>query len=352
MLRRAFSLLGLALVPVFLAIRGRLPISLAVCGFAGVVFLADRSLNISAIQLPWLPLPLAAAAVLAWSLVAAEKQSDTMSLVEALFLQCVAAASLLYIVSPLLEHETITWSAMAAAGLHSPGCFDCGVRIPALLLAAGQFRRGGRQHIAMDAAIDCHRRICSPDAASAAMVDVAGAILIVIAIVLAFSNRDNGRGVFFEITQPEYQQSGVRISHSLEYTAGVAASMYIVVEGEDPGFDIFVNGRALARNEDALEKLAHRLGVRPILDFFSADENSMALLLEEGAGDPEWAKTLPPPQWFAAEDGLITVCTLIDFLREHPLALGNETQEVLKEMRNSSGCFARRRNTTFAGNWP
>ena len=38
------------------------------------------------------------------------------------------------------------------------------------------------------------------------------------------------------------------------------------------------------------------------------------------------------PKWFAAEDGLITVCTLIDFLREHPLALGNETQEVLKEI--------------------
>lgn len=126
-------------------------------------------------------------------------------------------------------------------------------------------------------------------------------------------------------------QSAVRILYFLEYTARVAASMYIVVEGEDPGYDIFVNGRALARNEDALEKLAHRLGVRPILDFFSADENSMALLLEEGAGDPEWAKTLPPPQWFAPEDGLITVCTLIDFLRDHPLALGNETQEVLRE---------------------
>src|SRR5437016_6222649 len=32
----------------------------------------------------------------------------------------------------------------------------------------------------------------------------------------------------------------------------MAASMYIVVEGEDPGFDIFVNGRSLARHEDAL----------------------------------------------------------------------------------------------------
>ena len=55
--------------------------------------------------------------------------------------------------------------------------------------------------------------------------------------------------------------------------------MYIVVEGEDPGFDIFVNGQALARNEDALEKLAARLKTRPLLEFFSADHNSMALLL-------------------------------------------------------------------------
>ncbi len=108
--------------------------------------------------------------------------------------------------------------------------------------------------------------------------------------------------------------------------------MYIVVEGEDPGFDIFVNGRALARNEDALEKLAQRLGTKPMLEFFSADENSMALLLDEGAGDPEWAKTLPPPQWFAPEDGLISLCTLLDFLHENPMALGSETADVVKEI--------------------
>ncbi len=108
--------------------------------------------------------------------------------------------------------------------------------------------------------------------------------------------------------------------------------MYIVVEGEDPGFDIFVNGRALARNEDALEQLARKLGIKPMLEFFSADENSMALLLEEGAGNPDWAKTLPPPQWFAPEDGLISICTLLDFLHEHPMAIGTETAAVIKEI--------------------
>src|SRR3984885_1648593 len=112
----------------------------------------------------------------------------------------------------------------------------------------------------------------------------------------------------------------------------MSASMYIVVEGEDPGYDIFVNGHALARNEDALEKLADRLGIKPMLEFFSADQNSMALLLEEGAGDPEWAKTLPPPQWFSAEDGLETICSLLDFLKESRSALGSDTLPVVREL--------------------
>ena len=113
----------------------------------------------------------------------------------------------------------------------------------------------------------------------------------------------------------------------------MAASLYIVVEGEDPGFDIFVNGHALARNEDALERMAGRLGVSPLLEFFSADENSMALLLEQGGGNPDWAHHLPEPQWFDPASGLVTVCALIDFLEETPAALGSETAQVLSELR-------------------
>jgi len=113
----------------------------------------------------------------------------------------------------------------------------------------------------------------------------------------------------------------------------MAASLYIVVEGEDPGFDIFVNGHALARNEDALERLAERLRVSPLLEFFSADENSMALLLEQGAGNPEWAHHLPEPQWFAASTGLVSVRSLLDFLLGTPVALGSETPAVVSELR-------------------
>ncbi len=108
----------------------------------------------------------------------------------------------------------------------------------------------------------------------------------------------------------------------------MAASLYIVVEGDDPGYDIFVNGQALARNEDALERLAERLHVTPLLEFFSADENSMALLLEQGVASPEWASHLPQPQWYNAPDGLLTICALIEFLVANPAALGSETQPV------------------------
>jgi hypothetical protein len=113
----------------------------------------------------------------------------------------------------------------------------------------------------------------------------------------------------------------------------MSASLYIVVEGEDPGFDIFVNGQALARNEDALERLAERLSVQPLLEFFSADRNSMALLLDQGAGSPDWADHLPQAQWYQPEDGLRTIRCLLDFLDMAPAALGSDTEMVGRELR-------------------
>jgi hypothetical protein len=112
----------------------------------------------------------------------------------------------------------------------------------------------------------------------------------------------------------------------------MAASLYIVVEGEDPEYDIFVNGRSLALHEDSVERLALQLGVKPLLDFFSADENSMALLIEEGAGNPELLPSLPPPQWYAAKDGLATVSALAAALRENPSQIGPEGALVMAEL--------------------
>ena len=117
--------------------------------------------------------------------------------------------------------------------------------------------------------------------------------------------------------------------------------MYIVVEGEDPGYDIFVNGRALARHEDALERLALQLGVKPMIEFFSADENSMSLLIEEGGGNPELIRRLPPPQWYVADDGLATVRALVAVLQGDPLQLGTEGPQVLEELQQYARVLAK-----------
>ena len=117
--------------------------------------------------------------------------------------------------------------------------------------------------------------------------------------------------------------------------------MYIVVEGEDPGFDIFVNGRSLARHEDALERLALRLGVRPLIEFFSADENSMSLLIEEGAGNQELMRRLPPPQWYSPEDGLRTVRALLMTLEADRCAVQFRAVDNEKSATSQSATLAR-----------
>lgn len=119
---------------------------------------------------------------------------------------------------------------------------------------------------------------------------------------------------------------------SIRYTREMAACMYIVVEGEDPGYDTFVNGRALARFEGAVERLALEVGVKPLLEFFSADETSMALLIEEGAGNPDLLPRLPPPQWFRPEEGLKSVEALLGALETDPHLLGSESSLVQTEL--------------------
>jgi hypothetical protein len=113
----------------------------------------------------------------------------------------------------------------------------------------------------------------------------------------------------------------------------MALSLYIVVEGEDPGYDIFVNGHALARNDEALERLAEGLNVNPLRAFLFADQPAMAVVLENGTEEPELPLLLPTSQWFDPADGLLTVRTLLRFLDVVPAALGSETPAVFLELR-------------------
>ena len=73
-----------------------------------------------------------------------------------------------------------------------------------------------------------------------------------------------------------------------------------------------MDGKAVCRASQALDALAGRLKVAPLMSFFSADPSQAADDAEEDLGD------LPPRSYFAAEDGLRTVRALCNHLRAHP----------------------------------
>ena len=83
----------------------------------------------------------------------------------------------------------------------------------------------------------------------------------------------------------------------------MGAALYIALEREIPDFDPFLNGKALSRASDQLDSIATSLGVRPLMEFFSADPDMAAEFLDEGT-------EIPPQSWFPASDGLATVRAL------------------------------------------
>jgi hypothetical protein len=80
----------------------------------------------------------------------------------------------------------------------------------------------------------------------------------------------------------------------------MGAALYIALEHPIPDFDPFVNGKALSKTSGQLDAIATELGVRPLMEFFSADPEMAAEFLPEGV-------EAPPRVWFTAAAGLVTV---------------------------------------------
>jgi drug/metabolite transporter (DMT)-like permease len=191
----------LATVPVILAVSGRIAITTAVGGLAGVLFLLDRGLDISIRQSPWILLPLAAACTLAWALVRAEALLKTMSIGELLFGQCAVSSLLLFIASLLFEHETVNWSAATAIGFAINAALTT---VGGYLLFYWLLDKTGAGRASL---LQWTQPLVATMESMLVMLlrpdwsMFVGTTLIVIAIAWAFSNRDDDRGVILEITQ-------------------------------------------------------------------------------------------------------------------------------------------------------
>jgi hypothetical protein len=102
----------------------------------------------------------------------------------------------------------------------------------------------------------------------------------------------------------------------------MSLAYFIVVNQDEPGFDTFVNGKAVAKQAAALNQLAQKLKVTPLDDFLSLGEDiAEEFGVEENVG-----------QWFKAEEGLRTLDALIKHLGQNPKAT-KSAKDVLEDLR-------------------
>src|SRR5260370_40365459 len=87
----------------------------------------------------------------------------------------------------------------------------------------------------------------------------------------------------------------------------MGTALYITLEKNIPQVDTMIDGKMLGKAEKELAKAAKRLGVRPLMGFFSTSADEAADLL----GDDVAAIDIPAAQWFSAAEGLRTVDALL-----------------------------------------
>lgn len=105
----------------------------------------------------------------------------------------------------------------------------------------------------------------------------------------------------------------------------MSAAYFIALDNSDPGFDPFVNGKAIAREAQRISKVASSLGLKTPDDYVSMGGDDAAAMAEEfDIGDEVQAS---PEQWFDAGEGLAWVSGLRAHIQsnancvEHPDAV-------------------------------
>lgn len=105
----------------------------------------------------------------------------------------------------------------------------------------------------------------------------------------------------------------------------MGSALYIVAEQKNLEVELWVSGKALARADFELQVVARELGVTSLMEFFSADRESLSAFIDAaGSGTAE-------EQWYSAAEGLKTVRELTSHLRAHNLRL-TATDQVLADL--------------------
>jgi hypothetical protein len=112
----------------------------------------------------------------------------------------------------------------------------------------------------------------------------------------------------------------------------MSVAFYIVLERAIPGFDQSVDGVALSRRCEALDRLAMQAGVQPLMSFFRASPEELADFVEDEGVDFDGRDIkVPPAKWFSAEEGLRTMQALLRAAEDGKVEKADQVIDELKE---------------------
>ena len=109
----------------------------------------------------------------------------------------------------------------------------------------------------------------------------------------------------------------------------MSVAYYIVLDNQDPGFDPFVNGKALARSIEEVDAICERENLRRLDQFMGQSADDFADLLGEDVELPEGE--LAEATWFEPDDGIALLDALIETIRTTPAAL-RSPDDVLEDL--------------------
>ncbi len=96
----------------------------------------------------------------------------------------------------------------------------------------------------------------------------------------------------------------------------MGAALFIHLERDIPDFDPFVNGKAVARETDAIERALESLGNASLFDFFSVSDDEAALMFDDV--DDDFVPEVPDDAWHAATVGLLLFNSLVEYVCDNP----------------------------------
>lgn len=113
--------------------------------------------------------------------------------------------------------------------------------------------------------------------------------------------------------------------------------IYIAIEKQIPGFDPFVNGKAVSRaKETDIDRICTEAGVRSLWAYVSQDPDELAGFLEDEGMTPEG--NLPEEEWYDPREGLSFVEKLSGHLKANPNCI-KHSAAILEDLEEYESVF-------------